>query len=245
MTTIFTSEVKCSVCGSLSAHPSVGSTNTFGGAPDLDTRPPEMMRSTIGSWVQRCPHCGYCARQLMQEAASADRTMNTIAYRQQLSATTFSELGNHFLCHALIREAERDAAAAGWAAIHAAWACDDVETSLHLWPQALPEGTQESPSAAGSAAIRCRRRAIELLERARSAGQQFASEAGAEEAILADLYRRIGQFDRVEALCDHGIAKIPEDLIRQVLGFERELAQRSDMACHTISEAAQSGGMAT
>ena len=58
MTTLDEAKKKCAVCGKISAHFEVTSTNTFG-APDLDTRPPEMMRSTMDMWVQECPSCGY------------------------------------------------------------------------------------------------------------------------------------------------------------------------------------------
>ena len=45
MTTIFGEEVTCAVCGSKQTVQEIGSTNTFG-AMDLDTRPPEMQRSS-------------------------------------------------------------------------------------------------------------------------------------------------------------------------------------------------------
>ena len=37
---------KCSVCAQESEQTVLASTNTFGGGPDLDLRPAEMMRST-------------------------------------------------------------------------------------------------------------------------------------------------------------------------------------------------------
>ena len=47
MTTVDEAKRKCALCGETSTHIEVMSTNTFGGVPDLDTRPPEMMRSTF------------------------------------------------------------------------------------------------------------------------------------------------------------------------------------------------------
>ena len=47
MTTLVTEERKCVLCGKTNKHEIWISTNGFGAA-DLDTRPPEMMRSTIG-----------------------------------------------------------------------------------------------------------------------------------------------------------------------------------------------------
>ena len=47
MTTVFPQTVRCSVCGAENEMMVVASTNTFGGTMDLDTRPPEMKRSTM------------------------------------------------------------------------------------------------------------------------------------------------------------------------------------------------------
>jgi hypothetical protein len=57
MTTLYREKSRCAVCGIATEYTSIGSTNAFG-SPDLDTRPPEMQRSTIFAWVQRCPECG-------------------------------------------------------------------------------------------------------------------------------------------------------------------------------------------
>lgn len=47
MTRIVPSKCKCAVCGAKSRYNVIASTNTFGGGPDLDLRPPEMERSTM------------------------------------------------------------------------------------------------------------------------------------------------------------------------------------------------------
>lgn len=46
MTTIYSEAVKCPYCNTKVEITHLGSTNAFG-AMDLDTRPPEMQRSTI------------------------------------------------------------------------------------------------------------------------------------------------------------------------------------------------------
>ena len=50
---------KCAICKAVNEYSVITSTNTFGGGPDLDLRPAEMQRSTMGAWVQVCPNCGY------------------------------------------------------------------------------------------------------------------------------------------------------------------------------------------
>ena len=67
MTIIRNFDQKCSVCAKSSPQPVLTSTNSFG-YPDLDLRPPEMQRSTMGTWIHECPHCGYVAGSLEEES---------------------------------------------------------------------------------------------------------------------------------------------------------------------------------
>lgn len=52
-------EMTCAACGARSTQTVVLSASAFG-ASELDTRPPEMMRSALRYQVQECPSCGYC-----------------------------------------------------------------------------------------------------------------------------------------------------------------------------------------
>ena len=58
MTTVYHQNITCAICGTEFEYTGIASTNAFG-PTDLDTQPPEMERSTIDAWVQRCPQCGY------------------------------------------------------------------------------------------------------------------------------------------------------------------------------------------
>lgn len=79
MTMIFPKKLRCAVCGRASEHQVLASTNTMG-PPDLDLRPEEMQRSTMNVWVQRCPHCGYCARSIEDETEGAAEYLRGEAY---------------------------------------------------------------------------------------------------------------------------------------------------------------------
>jgi hypothetical protein len=68
---------------------------------------------------------------------------------------------------------------------------------------------------------------------------------GTQEAILADLYRRAGQFGQVAAICDEGLAKGPGEVITKILEFQKTLAERRDLARHTVAHARDAGGTAT
>ena len=217
-TTIHPVEKECAICGTTSTQNEMGSTNSMG-LPDLDTRPPEMMRSTMNLWIETCPSCGYCAPDITEKMGAAAEIVHRDAYKQQLSSTKFPKLANAFLCSSLIQEDDQEYVGAGWAAIHAAWACDDAGTD--------------------AAAVKCRKRAVTLLQKAKTSGQKLQEQAGAEEAILSDLLRRSGQFELADKTCDEGLKKEPEEIVSQVLRFQKALIGKSDVTCHTIAEATE------
>jgi len=80
MTYIARSEIRCRLCGSLSRHRVLLSSNTFVGTDDLDGRPPGMLRRTMNLWVQRCPECGYCATDLSDDVADAMPVSRVLGY---------------------------------------------------------------------------------------------------------------------------------------------------------------------
>jgi len=218
MTTLFKTTETCRICGQSHEYVGIGSTNEFG-SPDLDTRPPEMRRSTILYWVRRCPSCGYCAPQVSEGPEEAKEIVASEEYRRQLDDRAYPELANRFLCWALIQERVGSYARAGWAALHAAWACDD-------------QGASE-------AARRCRLRALELFRQSQAQGKPFIEGRGAEQVLLADLLRRSGCFEQVAAVCQEGLRANPTQLVREVLAFQEVLARLKDDRAHRIEEAIQ------
>lgn len=85
-------------------------------------------------------------------------------------------------------------------------------------------------------ARKCRKKAVALLLKAREIGQEFAEEIGAEEAILVDLLRRLGQFELALKIANEGLKKKPEKIIADILRFQKILISKSDVSCHTTAE---------
>ncbi len=216
MTTVLKEKKKCAVCGAEYDYPNIASTNAFG-SQDLDTRPPEMERSTIFAWVQRCPDCGYCASDISKASAQAAMIIRSNAYREQLTDPALPELANSFLCKSIIEEAAGDYASAAWSLIHAAWVCDDEEKA--------------------DSAKKCRNMAIAMVLQALEKGQEFTRQRGAETAVLVDLLRRAGRFSEAKELIATKRGAIEEEVIVKVLAFQEVLIGRRDEACHTIAEA--------
>ncbi|MFZ5655436.1 MAG: hypothetical protein ACOY42_13705 [Pseudomonadota bacterium] len=216
MTTFYEEKVQCAICGTETEFTGIRSTNAFG-SPDLDTRPPEMQRSTIFAWVQRCAECGYCASDISKATSQAALLVRSPEYTRQLADSTFPKLANSFLCEALINEGSEDYPSAAWSLIQAAWACDDAEMA--------------------SPAKICRSKAAGMIDRAIESGQQVSEQGGAEIAIQVDLLRRAGRLNDARQLVETQQHAITEDIILKILTFQKALIEGGDEAPHTISEA--------
>lgn len=207
--------VSCHVCGTESEH-AVTLRATEEGAPDLDTRPPETLRSTMPSWVQRCPACGYCAPDLARGSTKAERVVGAAAYKALLEDATRPALANTFLASSAVLEASAAHAEAGWQAVYAAWACDDAGDD--------------------GAASECRLRAVELFAQAALSRQEVTEEPGGSDAVMADLLRRAGQFDEAVACAEAGGERASMHT-RRVLVYIASLAAREDRGAHSSAEA--------
>lgn len=214
MTTLCERKIRCSLCGSESEYTEIRSTNAFGSA-DLDMRPPEMERSTIDTWVQRCPKCGYCESEVSTSRPGAKALVKGKEYRNQLNDPACPELANSFLCKSILDREAADYAAATWAIIHAAWACDDS----HRAEQARA----------------CRYKAAEMLIFTEEHGQQVIGQEGASNAILVDLLRRSGQVDRARQVISAKRGGISVDVIARILDYQTVLIDQNDLSCHTIA----------
>jgi hypothetical protein len=219
MTMIGDSLKKCSVCGMTSKQPYLNSISASG-APDLDTRPPDPKRSTFKVFGQRCPFCGYCARDLVDRSRSASRVVNHPTYRRQLENRINPELVNTFICQAIIFRADSEMESSAWALIWANWACDD-------------EGTPEQ-------SVECRRVASDFIMKFR---HTFSAPGDVVTAITVDLFRRAGKFKDALALISDNEASVQEELFQKVLQYQKILIEKRDMERHTIEEAVQANSI--
>ncbi len=157
MTTMFKKEVECCVCGEKNSHTGIGSTNSFG-SPDLDTRPPEMQRSTIYHWIQRCPSCGYCSSDLSKCSNNTKEIIKSVEYQNIVKNNVTPEVASSFLALSYEKEQSNQYSDSAWMAIHASWICDDENNS--------------------EVSTRCRKQAISLIEKANSQAQKIAVQKG-------------------------------------------------------------------
>lgn len=221
MTSFSSQRIDCGVCGHSQILSVLASTNRSG-SPDLDLRPPSMERETLHAQVQSCTACGYCAPSIGQRPhASAGATMKRAAYRAMLLGNGLPSTASHMACWGMLEEAADQPLRAGWAALKAAWACDDASKQ--------------------GAAKQFRELAADRFDRAISARQMPFEERGMSHALLADLWRRAGRFDMAVSLASAGLVlkamggvnRTVEDMLR----YQVQLAWQKDTACHTVGQA--------
>ena len=94
MSTMRPMDVTCRVCKKKSEQIILTSTNSFG-SPDLDLRPPEMQRSTMCFWVQRCPSCGYVASSIDDSTNATRDYLNSDDYKNAKGRNFKSDLAKN------------------------------------------------------------------------------------------------------------------------------------------------------
>jgi uncharacterized protein (DUF2225 family) len=216
MTKFGTETVVCSACGLVFTHGVLLTTNAFG-SPDLDTRPPEMKRSTMHAWIQRCPSCGFCSRDVTKFDERFRAVMSSSPYRLQLADTSYPDLASTFICEAMLVEAVARRDNAGWAYLQAAWALEDAEKD--------------------DLARNCRSRAADIFLALLAEGRTFSEMPGASEAIVSDCLRRAGRGADALQVIERALSQSFEDIIHKVLVLQRTLIQREDTSRHVIEEA--------
>ena len=216
MTTLHEEMKRCGICGFESEYTGIGSTNCMG-SNDLDTRPPEMERSTIFAWVQRCPNCGFCNSDVSKTMKSAQLSIDRQDYKDQLNDPAYPTLANSFLCTAIFYRGRGVLSRSTWGLIHAAWACDDAD----------------KPEQAGI----CRKKAAATLVFGQENDQTISSNDRSNAAILVDLLRRSGQAEQAREVLATQTDITGADVISRVLTFQSVLLGRNDVSCHTVAEA--------
>ncbi len=217
MTTIFPQTVACAYCGIKNEIVKVGSTNAFG-SMDLDMRPPPMQRDTLAQQIYQCHGCRYCAPDLA-ERIGPDEELASDPYRAILADNSLPRLACMFTAYAHLAEASGDLRSALWAHRNAAWACDDTT------------GAFES-------ACRCRRSALQLLDKLHAQGLSFSNDLTTDSILELDLLRRSGRHDDVLARAAELENQELPDILKAITVFQRRMAATGDMACYQVSDAA-------
>lgn len=215
MTTMDQSQRTCSVCGKKSKQTAIMSTNQFG-SPDLDLRPPEMMRSTMAYWVEECPHCHYAYPSIETKVEGAEALLNELSLMDGPWKSRTGSLTKRFMTASHIAECASQVMEAAEYALNAAWDADD---------------SQDDASARD-----CRGRAASLLENALANEEIEADEKIGHSTRLVDIMRRSQKWDPASELAKSLLMQNPSSPIDKILEFQIDACRRKDAACYKISD---------
>ena len=219
--------VKCAVCGEESFQTGLASSNEFG-SPDLDTRPPEMYRSTMNMWLQRCPRCNYVAEDLNDSIGVptfSQEWLNGEAYLSFGKHKPNSELLETFFLKVRISRYLADWKTAFWDSIHAAWVADDPAQYENEECEIcyIDEGDTYW-------SFQARLYALDMFD---NIPVDEIEETW--KVVRADLLRKSSQFDRL--IAEYTNLQFSDEILNQIVSFQIERAKLRDTKTYTIAEA--------
>lgn len=200
---------KCYVCGHESEQTIIMSTNRFG-SPDLDLRPPEMMRSTMRHWLHMCPKCKYVAESL-------DNSTNATAEYLEILDTSADQIfsdrcfgADVFYIRYNICQQDGDLLGSFKSALHTAWVCDDY-------------GDDEYSQMFRDIALE----RLEALEKKSKINDNI-------RLMKADILRRAGHFDQV--ISEYENVRFSSNELEKIRLFQIEKAKKKDDRCYTLAD---------
>lgn len=202
-------KLNCAHCGKESEQTTVYSSSSFG-SMDLDTRPP-MSDMTLQYELQECPHCHFCNNTI------ADATNIPESFSPEYDALSndnvISKAAKKYLLAAMLRAQIGDKLKAGEYYLKAAWVFDD-------------ENAQGYATDARKLAATHFRKHVD------------ATDDGDVAIMLVDVLRRAGDFNAAADLINL-IGDTEDDLLNNVLAFEKSLISKNDTSCHNMGEIAE------
>ena len=201
-------ELRCAVCGHVSSYYMCGSMSCFGDK-HLDTRPG--WHNPRSECFLQCDDCKYVAPNLEEETPITLDWVKRKEYAQLEGYTFESNASQRMFRRYLIDEYLQDAESCFWDLLSVAWGCDS------FWEK--------------ENARMCRKMALSIVEE----NHLFEDGKPENQILLADLYRRSGDFHQVEerfANLDLG-----EEELNKLLQFEVEKAREQDTKRYTVKNA--------
>jgi hypothetical protein len=177
---------------------------------DLDTRPPEMERSTMSYWIQECPHCGYISYSLENVLECEAQFLESSDYRDIPHPKPVSSLAWQFIKKGKISERCALYEEALFDYLHAAWASDDIGDTY--WQTEL------------------RLLALKMIE-------SIVQEERTENMMVlrADLLRKTRQFDTL--IKEYSGKSFSEDIIDKIIAFQIAKAHEKSIQTFTVEDA--------
>jgi hypothetical protein len=172
MTALYRDQRQCAICKSYTTFTCINSKFVFDDL-DMDGRPYDMSLIVLPYWVQHCSKCHFCSSDIRIAGDQATEIIKTSAYLGLIHDQSFPYLSREYNAASYLCRFAHDYATAGWHALRATWKCEDTHHPLR--------GV-------------IRQQAIDNFLLAIQHQQQFAQTLSEQHLIIADLYRRHGEF---------------------------------------------------
>ena len=210
MTTFFYKEKTCAICGMTGEYPILASTHDFDG-PDLDSRPGNDHRNTMGTWLQGCRNCGYVSYNVSKENGATKELLNSEQYITCDGIKFDSNTAVKFYRFYLIKMSIGDIKGAFLALVRTAWCCDDTENVEN--------------------AIICRKMAVSLADeiiRRKDRNRYDIS------LMKLDLMRRAGMFE--QAAAEYSRHHYWNKRVRKIVNFQLEKINERDSRAYRLTD---------
>ena len=218
--TIHPIDCTCVICGAVHEQRALMSYSNFK-RPDLDYRPSEMGRSTMSFWLQECPDCGLVAPSIEHERKISREFLDSEEYRTCRSRVFKSHLAEKFFKYYMISDKEGFADECMESALHAAWACDDVddkENADYCRELVLPDAQW----------------LIDYYDKKNGEADDRKNDT---LLIRADVLRRLGRFEQLIEEYENVFFEGKDDRIKnQAIAFQLRKAREKDSGCYTFDD---------
>ena len=185
-------------------------------APDLDLRPAPERRHTMERWLHECPTCKLICPDITKPPQGAAAVLTQPEYLALVADKKVPDLIRKFRAWAYLAEKAGQEDDAGFAHLHAAWVADDAKNK--------------------SLADVQRHLAVTKLSAAREQKKVYPSQLGGAEALLADIWRRSGNWDEAIHEAERGKSITDQGFIAALCELEITLSRKHDATPHTTDD---------
>lgn len=207
MTALYRDQRQCAICHTYTTFTCVNAKFAFDDL-DMDGRPYDMSLIILPYWVQHCSKCHYCTTDVRINTPQAAEVIKTAAYLGLINDQSFPYLSREYNAASYLARFTNDYSNAAWHALRATWKCEDTHHPLR--------GV-------------IRQQAIDCFLLALQHQQPFAPTLSEQHLIIADVYRRHGEFNSARHYNQKAAQLHPADAIHAAINIQARAIEENSM----------------
>lgn len=207
MTALYRDQRQCAICHTYTTFTCINPKFIFDDL-DMDGRPYDMSLIILPYWVQHCSKCHLCTTDIRVTQPQAEEIIKTAAYLGLISDQSFPYLTREYNAASYLARFASNYPEAGWHALRATWKCEDTHHPLR--------GV-------------IRQHALDCFILALQHQQSFAPTNTEQHLIIADLYRRHGEFNLALQYNQKAAQLHHDDAISAAIQLQARAIEESNM----------------